>query len=569
MTQLRNGGSIVAQALYIIHVVIDDLGYNDLDLTKSSTHTPVIEELHEKGVEIPKFYTFKDCAPSRSALMSGRYPWRVGYSKTNGGINIGLPLYFELLPAYLKRLQPNRWATHGVGKWHLGWTFRKYTPAFRGFDTFLGSDGNFGDHWNHTLDMESQKLCTRQFEGALCSIAHMFAENKTIFPATDVFGQYSSDVVTHRALSIIENHPAEKNMYLYLAYHGVHSPMNAPKDVVDMFTNDSSDFRRVYKAMTWKVDNSIGQIKNALRESNLLPRSIFIIHSDNGGPRDGSDNWPLRGHKFSFWEGGIRSRAIISNPEGNLIPQKMWGSVLEDGLAHISDWYFTIAHGIAGAEWPTSPEQETPATKYPHDSINLWPWIVGDVTTSPRNLIIHSPLSDQTGRVNDDNMGVNIGFAGSLRWNQWKIIAGDPGDDDWWEMQGPLPEPALFGLESEGRCSVTHEGHVRCGPRAWIRSGVMDATKHSGLNCQIGRGGPCLFDLDADPSETTNVASSYPGLGSQMLERLRKYASEEHPKAYIIDPENASMLTTRKNQICTTMTSEQTFLPVDWADQAP
>ena len=85
------------------------------------------------------------CAPSRGSVMTGRYPWHVGYYDNNGGG--GPPLGFKLLP---ELLAPT-YDSHALGKWHLGWLLRKYTPAWRGFKTFHGSSGNTDDYWCEIL----------------------------------------------------------------------------------------------------------------------------------------------------------------------------------------------------------------------------------------------------------------------------------------------------------------------------------------------------------------------------------------------------------------------------------
>ena len=90
-------------------------------------------------------------ARARSSILSGRYPYHLGLYNNNEG---DFPLSYALLPALLKQPPPPgapRWATHALGKWHLGWAFLNYTATFRGFDTFFGSSGNTADYWAHTI----------------------------------------------------------------------------------------------------------------------------------------------------------------------------------------------------------------------------------------------------------------------------------------------------------------------------------------------------------------------------------------------------------------------------------
>ena len=67
-----------APPTYIIHVVADDLGYNDVAWHNNQTHTPALNALVREGVELMDFYVYKMCAPSRASILSGRYPMHLG-----------------------------------------------------------------------------------------------------------------------------------------------------------------------------------------------------------------------------------------------------------------------------------------------------------------------------------------------------------------------------------------------------------------------------------------------------------------------------------------------------------
>merc|ERR1712232_490394 len=79
--------------------------------------------------------------------MTGRYPMHLGMY-LNNGLMEGVDLGYTLLPGLLKSAD---WSTHALGKWHVGWFNTSYIPTSRGFDTFLGSSGNYDDYWNHTI----------------------------------------------------------------------------------------------------------------------------------------------------------------------------------------------------------------------------------------------------------------------------------------------------------------------------------------------------------------------------------------------------------------------------------
>ena len=96
------------------------------------------------------------------------------------------------------------------------------------------------------------------------------------------------------------------------------------------------------------------------------------------GPLDHTTNYPLRGGKHTFWEGGVRVEAFVSGP---LIPVGLRGSVWT-GLAHSSDWYKTLVEGVAGL---TIPENTGPRAP---DGFNLWGAICNN-HTSPREEVVH------------------------------------------------------------------------------------------------------------------------------------------------------------------------------------
>jgi arylsulfatase A-like enzyme len=97
----------------IVHVVADDLGYNDLGYTNGGlTHTPHIDALATSGIQLQQYYTYKVCSPSRASIMTGRYSWGVGYYDMKGPLVV--PTAFKLVPELLGELG---WRTHAIGKW--------------------------------------------------------------------------------------------------------------------------------------------------------------------------------------------------------------------------------------------------------------------------------------------------------------------------------------------------------------------------------------------------------------------------------------------------------------------
>merc|ERR1712137_56534 len=121
----------------IIVILADDLGFEDIGYTNPDVLTPNIDELARDGVILQRNYVQQVCTPSRAALMTGMYPYKLGLQGLPLGPNDvgGIPENITLLPQYLKT---QGYATHLVGKWHLGNCKDDYLPHKRGFDTFFG-----------------------------------------------------------------------------------------------------------------------------------------------------------------------------------------------------------------------------------------------------------------------------------------------------------------------------------------------------------------------------------------------------------------------------------------------
>ena len=131
----------------IVIILADDMGWRDVGYHGSEIKTPNIDALAAKGVILDRYYAQPTCSPTRSALMTGRSPMRLGVVQPLSKLApTGLPLGEKLLPQYLKDAN---YQTVLTGKWHLGGRQRAYLPNERGFDQFYGSvNGGIG-YWDH------------------------------------------------------------------------------------------------------------------------------------------------------------------------------------------------------------------------------------------------------------------------------------------------------------------------------------------------------------------------------------------------------------------------------------
>jgi len=156
---------------------------------------------------------------------------------------------------------------------------------------------------------------------------------------------YSSKLLADRAAEVIQEHPADRPLFLYLPFQSVHGPLEAPTEYLDLYPGVEDPQRRLYLAMVSAMDHAVGTVTGALKDSGLWDNSIVLFFSDNGGPLAGwppghetiysANNWPLRGGKYTLWEGGTRTVASITAPS-RLTP----GS--SNALLHVTDWFPTL-----------------------------------------------------------------------------------------------------------------------------------------------------------------------------------------------------------------------------------
>ncbi len=313
----------------------DDQGLHDLGcLGSTDLKTPNIDHLAATGTRFTNWYAAAPvCAPSRAALMTGRYPIRAGVPN-NGP---ALPHTEKTIAACMKEAG---YATGICGKWHLGST-PDTAPNARGFDRFFGFHSGCIDYYSHR---------------------YYWGEPKTVnyhdlwSDGTEVFedGEYSTELFTREAVQFIrQNH--SQPFFLYVPYNGVHYPMHAPKRYVDRFRELPVE-RRMYAAMLSAVDDGVGEVMQTLAQYHLTENTFVMFTADNGATRekraglnqqipDAGHNGILRGYKFSAFDGGMHPPMIMNWP--GVIPS---GQVIDEVGCHI-DILPTLCNA-AGAQVP-------------------------------------------------------------------------------------------------------------------------------------------------------------------------------------------------------------------------
>ena len=314
----------------IIFVLADDLGYTDVQYNNASTITPNIMKFAKEGILLNQNYMQSICAPSRSALMTGMYPFHIGkqdWSSLKAIIPTGLSLDRTILPSKLRKLG---YDTHLVGKWDLGFCNEAYTPTRRGFDSFLGYWGQEEDHYTKEL------YGVKDWKNDL--------DNAEINPE-----EYQTYPMMERIMSIINESSisTESNpLFLLLASSLPHDPWQVPQKYYDLHSHIKDEDQRTRNAMVTLLDETIGNLMEMLKHAGMYDNTVLIFSSDNGPSKDIEFNLhdtlgQFKGCKTDdIFEGGTLVPGFINSP---LLPE----SFESNALIHATDWYPTILR-IAG-----------------------------------------------------------------------------------------------------------------------------------------------------------------------------------------------------------------------------
>ncbi len=335
----------------VLYILADDLGWGDVSYHGSPIRTPNIDRLVRRGVEFTHHYVNPVCTPTRTSLLSGRFPGRFGRHAT-------VPSNAPVLPdGYwtLGRLfQDAGYATGLFGKWHLG-SHPRFYPGVYGFDHSYGSLAGGIDPYNHHYK-----------RGTYTTTWHR--DGKV---AERLEPGHVTDLLTDEAIRWI-GEQEDKPWFCYLPYTAVHTPIVAPEEWLDRYAFERHDPDPVrdrafkeYAAYTSHMDRAVGRVIEALKCLDQIHNTIVVFASDNGAstrsltddtnlypgwhedmPRNGS-NYPLRGTKATCYEGGIRTPGAV-----------MWQSVWEPRTLceplHIVDWMPTFA-AMLGVDPPEDP----------------------------------------------------------------------------------------------------------------------------------------------------------------------------------------------------------------------
>lgn len=353
----------------IVLIVVDDLGFNDITyygggIGGGSVPTPQIDSIAKQGIHFTNGYTGNGtCAPSRAALLTGRYPTRVGFEFTPASpqlmklvsgdsfkeenaenyppsSSLGLPGSELTLPEVLKE---KGYHSLLLGKWHLG-ADEGMTPNDQGFDEFLGFLGGgamFMEEDDPNVVNSKQDFDPiDKYLWPNLKYGVRFNKGERFKPDSHV-----TDYLSREAVKAIEEN-RNRPFFMYLAYNAPHTPLQSEKRDYDALSHIEDHTERTYAGMIRGLDRGIGQVLASLEENGLSDNTMVIFTSDNGGAGYvglPDLNKPYRGWKMTLFEGGIHTPYFIKWPE-----KIAAGSQYDSPVAHI-DIFSTVlaAVGIA------------------------------------------------------------------------------------------------------------------------------------------------------------------------------------------------------------------------------
>lgn len=480
----------------IIIMMADDMGYSDLGCYGAEIDTPNIDRLASNGLRFTQFYNTGRCCPTRASLLTGLYPHQAGVGHMTG--DYGVPSYQGYLNdrclTIAEALQPAGYRTLMVGKWHVG-SKRPHWPTDRGFDRFYGCPQGGGFYFRHR---PGRQLVLGDKDE----------------PLGDDF--YVTDAFTTRAIGFIKEAVADgKPFFLYVAHIAPHWPLKArARDIAkyrgryrigwdeirkarykrqldlgvidsrwpltardktsipweEETQKDQMDLRMaVYAAQIDSIDQNVGRLMAALKETGVYDNTLFLFLMDNGGCAEGgrrgfnrkpqakvgtadsfasyglswanASNTPFRRYKHWVHEGGIATPLVAHWPAG--IQRR---GAIEHQPGHVID-LMTTCVDLAGADYPQT-RNGKPIT--PMEGKSLAPAFRGN--TIEREAIYWE---------HEGNRAVRMG--------KWKLVAVHKGPWELYDMEADRVETKDLAVQHPAIAKTMKAKYAAWADRAGVK----------------------------------------------------------------------------------------------------
>jgi arylsulfatase A-like enzyme len=383
----------------IILILTDDQGYGDLSCHGNPVlKTPNLDRLHDEGRRFTDFQVSPTCAPTRSALLTGRHEFKNGVTHTiheRERLTLNATTLAEVLRAAGYR-------TAIFGKWHLGDEPERW-PDKRGFDEmFIHGAGGIGQSYPGSCgDVPGN----RYFDPVILHNGHF---EKT--------AGYCSDVFFGQAMKWLEaQRGTGKPFFIYLTPNAPHAPLDVPPEYAARYAGKASPMVAKFYGMIANLDDNVGRLLAKLAELKLDRDTLVVFMNDNGtATGEGVFNAGMRGKKGSPWVGGTRATSFWRWP-GTLPPGEV------TALAAHVDVLPTLAE-IAGAKL-------TPKAASQVEGRSLVPLLKNPEAPWPeRTLVTH------VGRWERGKAAESKHLHASIRNSRWQFVCDTKDGQKHWQL---------------------------------------------------------------------------------------------------------------------------------------
>lgn len=296
----------------VVIVITDDQGYGDLAFTGNpAIKTPNIDKLCTQGTLLNNFHVDPTCAPTRSALMTGRYSDRVGVWHTVQGRSMLRRREVTMANVFAD----NGYVTGMFGKWHLGDCY-PYRPEDRGFGHCVyhqaGGVGQAPDYWGNDY----------------------FDDTYIVNGKHQRFEGYCTDIWFDEGMKFIKKNK-DQPFFAYIATNAPHGPYYCPEEYSKPYENNPQVSLAEFYGMITNVDDNLAKLMKMLDDESIADNTILVFMTDNGtaaGLKNGRGyDGGMRGTKNSEYDGGHRVPFIIRWPNGKIEA----GKTVDQLTAHI------------------------------------------------------------------------------------------------------------------------------------------------------------------------------------------------------------------------------------------
>ncbi len=326
----------------IVFILADDMGWNEVGFNGAdSMLTPHIDALKAQSLSLTQFYVHAVCAPSRSAFLTGRYPFRTwtdwrseDFGKPSYLAKLGLSLAVNSEGEETRRIHALStdevtiaeklgalgYHTAIAGKWHCGEWLAEHLPMGQGFMHQYGHYAWGIDYTNYTIPHNAP---------ARFAVYDWHRNQEPVYEQG-----YTTDLIANEVARLIADHRRRSDsrpFFYYVPFNAIHGPLESIPRYTDQLSNR-------YAALKC-LDDAVGRITGALDQAGYAKNTLLVFCNDNGGLRENM-NAPYRGTKNTNYEGGVRVICLVRWP-GKVSPGE------SNQLMHITDFFPTFAH-IAG-----------------------------------------------------------------------------------------------------------------------------------------------------------------------------------------------------------------------------